>query len=43
MENWVESADPDVRWLMSQNLKKARLARLDPTAVERLSGKLLRP
>ena len=41
MENWVESADPDVRWLMSQNLKKARLARLDPTAVERLSNKLL--
>ena len=39
MENWVESADPDVRWLMSQNLKKARLARLDPTAVERLSNK----
>jgi hypothetical protein len=43
MERWVESPDPDVRWLMSQNLKKARLVRLDPSAVERLSGKLLRP
>lgn len=43
MENWVESADPDVRWLMSQNLKKARLARLDPSAVERLTNKLLYP
>lgn len=43
MENWVESADPDVRWLMGQNLKKARLARLDPSAVERLRNKLLYP
>ena len=43
MERWVEFPDPDVRWLMSQNLKKARLARLDPSAVERLRGRLLRP
>ena len=43
MERWVEFPDPDVRWLMSQNLKKARLARLDPSAVERLRGRLRRP
>jgi hypothetical protein len=41
MERWVEFPDPDVRWLMSQNLKKARLARLDPLTVERLSNRLL--
>ncbi|HJS29333.1 MAG TPA: HEAT repeat domain-containing protein [Anaerolineales bacterium] len=30
MEHWMGSADPDVRWIMRENLKKARLARLDP-------------
>jgi len=30
MEKWLSSADPDVRWIMRENLKKARLARMDP-------------
>jgi hypothetical protein len=29
MERWTGSADPDVRWILRENLKKARLARLD--------------
>lgn len=29
MEKWLVSADPDVRWIMRENLKKSRLARLD--------------
>jgi hypothetical protein len=27
--------DPDVRWIMKENLKKERLKRLDPAWVER--------
>jgi hypothetical protein len=30
MEKWLESDDRDVAWLMKQNLKKTRLARMDP-------------
>jgi hypothetical protein len=30
MERWLASDDPDVRWIMRENLKKARLARMDP-------------
>jgi hypothetical protein len=40
VERWITSADPDVRWLLRENLRKARLARLDPAWVERLSDKL---
>jgi hypothetical protein len=29
MEKWLPNADPDVRWIMRENLKKARLARMD--------------
>jgi hypothetical protein len=29
MERWFESDDPDVRWVMKENLKKNRLVRLD--------------
>jgi len=29
MEAWLASADPDVQWIMRENLKKARLARMD--------------
>jgi HEAT repeat protein len=35
MEKWFDSPNKDVRWIMKQNLKKARLARLDPAWVER--------
>ncbi len=30
LAGWAESADRDVRWILRENLKKARLARLDP-------------
>lgn len=33
LEHWAGSADPDVRWLVKENLKKARLIRLDPVWV----------
>lgn len=29
MEGWLASADPDVGWIMKENLKKQRLARMD--------------
>ena len=38
MEYWAGSGDPDVRWVIKENLKKARLLRLDPDWVEMLSG-----
>ena len=30
MEKWCQSTDRDVRWVMRENLKKNRLARMDP-------------
>jgi hypothetical protein len=30
MERWLADPDRDVRWVMRQNLAKARLARADP-------------
>ena len=30
MERWCASDDPDVRWIMRENLKKKRLQRIDP-------------
>lgn len=35
MERWLRSSDPDVRWIMRENLRKKRLARLDPEWVRR--------
>ena len=35
MERWFSSDDRDVRWIMRKNLKKKRLARMDPEWVER--------
>ncbi len=29
LEKWIQCADPDVQWIMGQNLKKKRLERLD--------------
>ncbi|NTV64758.1 MAG: hypothetical protein HGA65_14680, partial [Oscillochloris sp.] len=34
MERWMTSDDPDVRWIMRQNLTKARLARVDAAWVQ---------
>ena len=40
MEPWLASRDPDVRWIMKENLKKNRLARLDKAWVNRWQGQL---
>ncbi|MEI6777620.1 MAG: HEAT repeat domain-containing protein [Chloroflexales bacterium] len=34
MERWMTSDDPDIRWIMRQNLTKARLARVDAAWVQ---------
>ena len=34
MQEWISSQDPDVRWIMKNNLKKKRLLRMDETWVE---------
>ncbi len=39
-ERWFSEPDPDVRWVLSENLKKARLARLDPGWVKACLAKL---
>ena len=36
MERWASSSDADVRWVIRENLKKARLIRLDPAWVATL-------
>ncbi|GAP15914.1 hypothetical protein LARV_03709 [Longilinea arvoryzae] len=35
LERWFECADPDVRWLMRENLKKKRLERADSDWVQK--------
>jgi hypothetical protein len=40
MERWLGSADPDIGWLMRENLKKGRLVKMDPAWVERWSKRL---
>jgi hypothetical protein len=35
MEKWLVNPDQDIRWIMRENLKKARLARLDAGWVEK--------
>lgn len=40
MEKWLADGDPDVRWIMRENLGKARLARLDAAWVERQRTRL---
>ena len=35
MEKWLVSPDPDVRWIMRENLKKNRLVRMDAAWVAR--------
>ena len=43
MESWLASPDPDVRWIMKENLKKNRLARLDNAWVTRWQTHLAKP
>ena len=42
LESWAESSDADVRWIIRENLKKARLIRIDPDWVDRLRESLER-
>jgi len=39
-ERWLESKDPDVRWVLKENLKKKRLQRMDAAWVERCVASL---
>ncbi|HJZ05603.1 MAG TPA: hypothetical protein VJ327_07165 [Patescibacteria group bacterium] len=41
MEKWLLSGDPDIRWIMKENLKKNRLKRLDPEWVKKWNSRLL--
>ncbi len=38
IEKWLVSADKDVQWIMRENLKKARLARMDSEWAEKWRG-----
>lgn len=40
MEKWLADTDPDVRWIMKENLKKDRLARADADWVQKWKSKL---
>jgi hypothetical protein len=40
MERWMRSDDPDVRWVMTQNLTKKRLTKARADWVESWSSKL---
>jgi hypothetical protein len=40
LERWLADPNPDVRWIVRQNLTKARLARLAPDWVERARGRV---
>ena len=40
MERWCKSDDPDVLWIMKENLKKDRLARMDKDWVEQQKRRL---
>jgi hypothetical protein len=34
MRKWLKTADPDIRWLMKENLRKNRLMKMDPVWVK---------
>ena len=38
LEGWAASQDKDIRWIVAENLKKARLARVDAEWVERMKA-----
>ena len=40
MEKWLVNADKDIRWVMKENLKKARLARMDANWVSEWRGRI---
>ena len=39
MEKWIASPDKDIQWIMRENLKKNRLARLYPERARIWQGK----
>jgi hypothetical protein len=39
LERWAASDDPDMRWLVRENLGKSRLVRADPDALARLRNR----
>jgi hypothetical protein len=38
MEKWLQNSDKDIQWIMKENLKKKRLARMDANWVKRLQS-----
>jgi hypothetical protein len=40
MEKWIARPDPDVRWIMRENLKKNRLARADAAWTKKWAARL---
>jgi hypothetical protein len=40
MERWSESSDPDIHWIMRENLQKKRLVRMDPDWVSECLSRL---
>ena len=40
MEKWLHNSGNDIRWIMKENLKKARLARMDADWVKKWLGKI---
>lgn len=40
LAKWARSQDKDVRWIVRENLRKARLHKADPSAAERLAAVL---
>lgn len=40
MEKWLVRSDKDIRWIMKENLKKNRLARMDPNWVKELQSSI---
>jgi hypothetical protein len=35
MEKWLITTNKDIQWIMQENMKKARLARIDPEWVKK--------
>jgi hypothetical protein len=43
LEKWLNSENKDVRWIMRENLKKNRLARMDANWVKACLARLEQP
>jgi hypothetical protein len=39
MEKWLDHPDPDIQWIMQENLKKTRLRPMDQAWVNRWTTK----